>query len=185
MIKITPEGIHYVAKTLIVNRYVNVDILKFYDYEKVVFLNFDSLEKEKIEELKMNGIQVLKGINVKKLDKTKDENIIKIASIKDIELNQAISIANVICDLELSNKGDSLRYRSSNFNQVIAKQFVENNIILAIKIDNLFLNDKIVGRIRQNLNIARQYKVPVMISTFDGEKLFGWYEAMQFLRSLL
>ncbi|MEM4396838.1 MAG: hypothetical protein QXR30_04250 [Candidatus Woesearchaeota archaeon] len=183
MIKITPEGIHYVAKTLIIYDYVDLETLKFYDYEKVIFLNYDSMDIEKIKLLKDASIQVFKGIEIYKNEK-KSSDVVKIASLKDTSIEDSIKFANVIYDLELSEKPDSLRYRSSNFNQVFAKQFVEKNIILGIQMENLLLNDKILGRIKQNLIIARQYKVPVLVSVFNGKRIFGWYEAMQFLRSL-
>ncbi|MEM4500391.1 MAG: hypothetical protein QXD62_03545 [Candidatus Woesearchaeota archaeon] len=176
-LKKTPEGLIYVSKTLITEHIFDPELLEFYDYTRIIML-----DKEKYEKLKNDSNYQKFSIffGSEKLTEGK----IKVLSLKNFPMAKCIEKGHIVYDLELSDDSDSLHVRRSNFNQVYAKQFQERNIILGISFDNLFLNDLIIGRIKQNLIIARQYKIPVLLSLFHTKHIFGWYEAMQFLRSL-
>ncbi len=189
-LKKTPEGLIYVPKVIITKNIKfakNIKLLRFYDYEKIVLI-FDSKEeyekeKETIRELKKN-LKEQKIVLYVSIKNTKKKDVAIFDFNNKENLMKVIKKAHLIYNLEVNSKKDKLNVPYSNFNQVYAKEFAIRNIILGISIKSIS-DVKLIPRIRQNLKLARKYKIPVILSSFDENIIFGWYEAMQMLRVII
>lgn len=85
-----------------------------------------------------------------------------------IKLTQSLKVKPLaIFNLEKNKKSDFLRFRNSNFNQVIAKYFVENKLFYGVNLMSLSSKDNnkyvYLGRLFQNLNICSKYNIPIGI----------------------
>ncbi|MEK6820483.1 MAG: hypothetical protein AABX71_02110, partial [Nanoarchaeota archaeon] len=89
----------------------------------------------------------------------------KIVQGKDISFNRKVLESKKTRMLILSHtdKKDKLKQRDSGLNQVLCKIARENNIILAIDINELKIEDKktkeqILSRIMQNIKLIKKFK---------------------------
>lgn len=85
------------------------------------------------------------------------------------------SIPACVFDLELQKK-DFMHQRGSGFNQVMAKLAKQNNVKLGFSFSTLLSASpiqraKIIGRIKQNIVLARKYKVDTVIASFTTNPL--------------
>lgn len=79
-----------------------------------------------------------------------------------------------IYGFEYVEKKDSLHYRRSGMDQVLAKIMAENNIAYAFSFSDLlntpnYMQSIVLGRMRQNLLLAKKYSVKVIIASFATE----------------
>ncbi len=124
----------------------------------------------------MKGYILIEEKNFEKARKEirQNKNKIIIFSSEDEELNRKIlekETINVLL-LNQSNKKDKLKQRDSGFNQVLAKIAKAKNIIIGINLDEIIHSDKknkakILGRIRQNVELCKKAKLKMM---FFSEK---------------
>ncbi len=92
-----------------------------------------------------------------------------IYSSNDDELNRKV-IEKLDVDvllINLSERKDFQKQRNSGFNQVMAKECKKNNIALGINLDELIeeldskIKGEIFGRIKQNIELCKKYKIKV------------------------
>ncbi len=191
-LKKTPEGLIYAARILITKniKYLkDVELLSFYEYEKIVLMFDSDDEYKKNKELILESKRALSKKNIQLLisiknTKKKDISVYDFENKNEKEMIKIIKNAHLIYNLEVNDKRDKLNVPFSNFNQVYAKEFAMRNIILGISIKSIS-EPRLIPRIRQNLKLARKYKIPTILSSFDENMIFGWYEAMQMLRVIV
>lgn len=121
--------------------------------------------KERIKELKKNNPET--EINTAKLilknTNTKGMNFAK-ANIQTIE-NKHITH---IFDLESLEEKDNHHYRRSGMNQATAKKIKEHGKTIIISTEQLITNkepQRIIGRIQQNLELAKKYDLKIAIAS--------------------
>jgi hypothetical protein len=136
--------------------------------KELLFLySFDSFKASKNSGIVCSGKEVK---NAKK--KTQyvfvkaDANVRKIAEQKPY----------AIVGFETLEKKDSLHYRRSGIDQVLAKIMAEHKIAYAFSFSDLlnapsYMQPIILGRLRQNLMIAKKYGMKVIIASFATEPL--------------
>jgi len=79
--------------------------------------------------------------------------------------------ADILFDLETSDRADFIHHRNSGLNQVICKLAVDRGVSLAVSISSVRkINGKqrsqFIGRTMQNIRFAKKYKIPVLIASF-------------------
>ncbi len=79
-----------------------------------------------------------------------------------------------IVGFEILERKDSLHYRRSGIDQVLAKIMAQNKVAYAFSFSDLlnaphYMQSIILGRMRQNIMIARKYGVKVIIASFASE----------------
>jgi RNase P/RNase MRP subunit p30 len=105
---------------------------------------------------------------------------------KDIEFNRKAleSRKTKILTLSHTNKKDKLKQRDSGLNQVLCKIARDNNIILAIDMNELKVENKktkalILSRIMQNIKLIKKYKNNFKLINYSNKE-----QAFSFLISL-
>ncbi len=126
-------------------------------------------EKLGYDELIFIGNADFSGIKSKiKLNSSK--KIIKSDSAKDRN-NIEERKADVIYEFETLSKKDSMHFRNSGINQVIAKLMKDKKVAYGLSF-SLILNASgreksvLLGRMMQNIRLCRKYKIPVVIASF-------------------
>ena len=110
----------------------------------------------------------------------------KIVQGKDISFNRKVLESKKTRMLILSHtdKKDKLKQRDSGLNQVLCKIARENNIILAIDMNELKIEDKktkaqILSRIMQNIKLIKKFKNNFRLLNYNNKE-----QAFSFLLSL-
>lgn len=90
---------------------------------------------------------------------------------------------------EYLEEKDSLHHRRSGMNQVLMKIIKEKQKILVIGIEDLLIHEDkplIIGRIKQNLKLAKKYSVPIIICSLatKPENLRSKEELKSFIKML-
>jgi len=78
--------------------------------------------------------------------------------------------------LEYIENKDSLHYRRSGIDQVLAKIMADNDVAYAFSFADLmnspsYMQPIILGRMYQNLMLAKKYKVKVILASFASEPM--------------
>ena len=71
-------------------------------------------------------------------------------------------------DFESFEEKDNHHYRRSGMNQAIAKKIKEQNKTMIISVEQIITNKephKIIGRVQQNLELAKKYKLQIAIAS--------------------
>ena len=71
-------------------------------------------------------------------------------------------------DFESLEEKDNHHYRRSGVNQAIAKKIKEQNKTMIISVEQIITNKephKIIGRVQQNLELAKKYKLQIAIAS--------------------
>ena len=78
---------------------------------------------------------------------------------------------NIVFNLEQQEKKDHTHFRSSGFNQVLAKAAHKNKITIGFSLSSLNTNKRtlILGRMLQNLRFCKKYKVNTVFACFSSD----------------
>jgi RNase P/RNase MRP subunit p30 len=139
----------------------------------LLYREFDKNIKEKIKKLqKETKIKLFSGLLVSNVNhsqraSTKYDYVFGKDNRGLIE-NKFVKIHY---DFEVSDKKDFIHYRNSGMNQVLAKIMKEKKKVLAFNINNIIGNHLIMGRITQNIKLARKYKIKMMLASFAKKPL--------------
>ncbi|UCD03814.1 MAG: hypothetical protein JSW73_04720 [Candidatus Woesearchaeota archaeon] len=171
-----------------------IEIAKELGYSGIVFL----YPPKKTKEVKSGDFEVytgllVKGKNISKIKK-KDlgENIIVAQGDGSEEVNRAIlsnKNVDIIIDVSSAKGKEHTHYRKSTLNQVLAKQALKSKITYAINF-NRILNEKerikLIGRVKQNIQIFQKSKVTIIICSFATNKneLRNYSDLVSFARTL-
>jgi hypothetical protein len=90
---------------------------------------------------------------------------------------------------EYLEEKDSMHHRRSGMNQVLMKLIKQNQKILIIGIEDLIIHEDkplIIGRIKQNLKLAKKFKVPIIVASLatKPENLRSKEELKSFIKTL-
>ncbi|MFW6220254.1 MAG: RNase P subunit p30 family protein [Nanoarchaeota archaeon] len=129
-------------------------------------------DKKVLKKAKDNKINLDFGIiaNFNNLDKAK--KLSKIVFIKPgenlrtiIEKKKTTAIFNV----ENETINDSMHYKNSGLNHILAKIMHQNNIYLVFSFSHILKSknkEKLIGKIMQNIKLAQKYNVNTIIASF-------------------
>lgn len=98
-----------------------------------------------------------------------DKRIVK-SSEKDRNLIESKRVS-MIYEFESLNKKDSLNYRNSGMNHIIAKLMADNDVSYGLSF-SMLLNaskeekPKLFGRIIQNIRLCRKFRVKIVVASF-------------------
>jgi RNase P/RNase MRP subunit p30 len=121
----------------------------FNEFCFVQVVNFENLGKVK------------EGLKVVRADK---KNLRKIFESKNVDL---------VVGLESVFGRDNLHYLKSGLNQVLCNLAVKNKIGVGFSFYDILESkekDKVLGRVIQNVNLCKKYKVNFMLGSFAKEK---------------
>lgn len=121
-------------------------------YDELVFVNFTDIAKLK------SGLKLSCSKRIFKSSQ-KDRNLIESRK------------ADVIFEFEQDTKKDSMHFRSSGMNHIIAKLMKEKNVSYGLSFSQLLNKTReeqarLIGRIMQNIRLCRKYKVNVVLGSF-------------------
>lgn len=133
-------------------------------------------KKQKLKELSFkNNIELKVSIIAEDKDIQKARNFSDVIIYQSSQRDQSIlerGKINIIFNLENSYRKDKTHYRFSKYNQVLAKLCANKNISLGISFKNILeeSNNKKravkLGRIIQNIRIAKKYNVDIFLGSF-------------------
>ena len=132
------------------------------------------------------------GLNLIFLEKKKDKYVSKTPEIiltKAVRSNIENRQLKYHFGAEYLEEKDAMHHRRSGFNQVLMKLMKEKEKTLVIAMEPLIEHEDkplIIGRIAQNLKLARKYSVPVIICSLaqKPESLRGKQELKSFIKTL-
>ncbi len=115
--------------------------------------------------------------DLSKLQKTTKIKLSTIKAVESSDKDRAIiegKRAELIYDFEKKAKKDAMHYRNSGLNHVLCKLMHDKKISLGISFSTVLNSSKmqrarILGRMMQNIKLARKYKVPVVVASFASE----------------
>ena len=146
-------------------------LYKFEDY-------FDKRKRIKIGKAGINvkiGILADSSSIYKIKNKLKGENVL--VAFKGTANNKDILERlkpNILFSLEENPRKDFIHQRASGLNHIMCKIAKENDIAIGFSIKSiLYVENKreLLGRIAQNLNLCRKYKVKTIIASFADNPL--------------
>ncbi|MDD5331620.1 MAG: RNase P subunit p30 family protein [Candidatus Nanoarchaeia archaeon] len=124
------------------------------------------------------GFSSFYRINVHNIKSPKDLLKIKdkIIIVKGSEFNYEVlsnSSVDILLDPEPEEARDFLHHRNSGLNKPLTDLAYKKNIIIAFSISRI-LNSKnqaeLLGRIKQNIQICKKSRVPILISSFASNE---------------
>ena len=148
-----------------------LDVARKLQIKSILFL-YDAkkeIKKEELEELKQKNkdIKITTAQLITKNTNKPGMNFAKV-NIQTIE-NKHITH---LYDFESHDEKDNHHYRRSGLNQAAAKKIKQFNKTMIIGIEQLITNKEpqlIIGRIQQNLELAKKYKLNVAIASMAGK----------------
>jgi len=154
------------------------------DTKGIIFLyeNPKKIDLEKIKSLNTKNFHVKSGIIVK--DKVAGKKCDFIFS-KGLRSHFENGNVEIIFGLEEQHKKDKHHYRKSGLNQVLCGLAKSKKIMIGYGFSSVLkAKDRglIVGRMIQNINMCRKYKVQVMIASFaeKPQELRFWKDLVSF-----
>lgn len=145
-------------------------------YKEIYFLYSynDYLNKNKTIPINNKKIKINTGIladkkNIYKV-KTKNRDIFVVfkSSNNDREVIEKAKI-NMIFALEENFRRDFIHQRASGLNQILCKSAKENNITIGFSVKSILNAEnrrEIMGRMTQNINLCRKFKVKTILGSF-------------------
>lgn len=130
-----------------------VEIAEKLGYDELIFIGSTDISKIK-SKIKLNASK-----RVFKSDISKDRNLIERKGV------------DIIYEFEQDRRRDSMHFRNSGINQVIAKLMKEKNLVYGLSFSQI-LNaskleqSKLIGRMIQNIMLCKKYKVKIIIASF-------------------
>lgn len=84
--------------------------------------------------------------------------------------------ADLIYNFEVNTRKDYIHHRASGMNHVIAELLRKKEIVLGVAFSTLLHADPykrgvLMGRIQQNVQLCRKYKVPIVVASFATRPL--------------
>ena len=110
--------------------------------------------------------------NISKISSSKaDINILSTSSNIRFLIENYGNRIGYISSIETSPKSDFLHHRNSGMNHIICSIMKENNISIILSLNSLLSADNkqfplYIGRIKQNIKLARKYKIKVQLASF-------------------
>ena len=103
------------------------------------------------------------------------DKIIIIEGGDDKQNRKAVSSKNVdiLLNPQLGNRKDTPHQRNSGLNQVLCKLAKQNNVAIGFSIKPIQKAKKrriVLGRIMQNIQLCRKYKIPIIVGIYEEEK---------------
>lgn len=91
----------------------------------------------------------------------------------------------ILVNPHMNQMRDSLHFRSSGLNQVLCILCNKNNVAVGFSLNGLD-DQKLLGRVKQNIMLCRKYKVKMKFFTFAENKygLKGREDMLAFLRTI-
>ncbi len=141
--------------------------------------------KEKIPRIKTK-LDILTGALVKSKDVKKEaRSALEIADLilvsgGDDDTNRNASECwecDILCHPESGDRRDAMDYKNSGLDHAMARFMAERKIALEINFSEIMnsyggVRSQLIGRIGQNIKLARKYKTPIIIASGASEK-FG------------
>ena len=144
-----------------------LDVARKLGIKSIIFLYEPKREikKEELKELKEKNpdITINTANHIIKNTNKQGINFAK-ANIQTLE-NKHITH---VYDLESVEEKDNHHYRRSGMNQAIAKKIKEQNKTIIIALEQIITNkepQKLIGRVQQNIELARKYKLQIAIAS--------------------
>ncbi|MEM4248329.1 MAG: RNase P subunit p30 family protein [Candidatus Nanoarchaeia archaeon] len=156
--------------------------------KKAEFLGFDALcfvyglksAKEKRQQLQKlqneTKIKLFLGIlaEQKEIQKAKAfADLVLVRTPQNTQHTIEKEKPDIIFDLELNQQPDSMHFRASGLNHVLCKAAANNQVIIAISLNTILSaqnkqqnQQKIIGRITQNIMLCRKYKAQIAFASF-------------------
>ena len=122
---------------------------------------YDICNPDLAEEAKKLGITIIPALRVIKPIRVKPFTM---AASTDRSLLKSV---DMLYDLELLDKRrDHLHHRNSGLDSTLAKLCKQHGVLIGINLRNLrTLNPVIIGRVMQNIQLARQHKAKMAVFT--------------------
>jgi len=146
-------------------------------YFKEISSKKDLLESPEISGYLISADEKTTRSIIESLKNKKDKKIIAVLAQDDFFNRRMIETCkiNYLVSPELNEERDTLKQRSSGFNQVLAKEAVKKGIAIVISFLELKDLDKkkkaiIIARIIQNIKICRKTKCKIKIASFAKDK---------------
>jgi len=130
--------------------------------KSLLFL-YEPKKERDITKINNKGIKIYTANLILKNTNKQEMNFAK-ANMQTIE-NKDITH---IYDLESFEENDNHHYRRSGMNQTTAKKIKEQDKTIIINIEKIITNkepQKLIGRVQQNLELARKYKLKIAIAS--------------------
>jgi len=159
-----------------------------YDLKK----NLKTVKERILEAQKKTKIKLFYGLLTDAKNVSKARKICDLVLVKSTGDDQAIFERvkpDIVFDLELISRKDSLHFRVSGLNQVLCKFAFANKVIVGFSFSSI-LNTKnrvlILGRIMQNIRFCRKYKVETCFASFASTpyEMRAWHDLVGFLTVL-
>ena len=158
-----------------------VEIASKLGIKKLHFLyDFNDYNEEKVQKKLLSiknhhNISIETGIivNQKNLNKAQQQSKFLVAksSDKDRFFIESKKI-RLIYGLEEASKNDYLHQRASGLNHITCELSKKNNVSIGFSYSSLFNNSHaaslLMGRMMQNINLCRKYKVKTIIGSFSN-----------------
>lgn len=141
------------------------------------------MQIDKLYKIKMNVLPMektlIKAENIKQLkSKLNKAQGFVIVDVNDEKILRAIindRKVRVLINVENSSHKDFMHARNSGLNQVLCKILKERNIIVGFSFDSVYNKDGmeraiLLGRMMQNVNLCRKFKVKMAVVDFLGNK---------------
>ena len=152
-------------------------------YKGIYFLyNLDDyLNKNKKFEIKTKKIKINIGIiadykNIYKIkNKLKDKDVF--VAVKSSDNDKEIiekSGVSMIFSFEENSRRDFIHQRASGLNHILCKSAKENNVTIGFSVKSILdaeNKQEILGRMMQNMNLCRKFKVKTAIASFAQKPL--------------
>lgn len=142
-------------------------------YDELVFIGNVDVSKLK------SKIKLTASKRIFKSDVSKDRNLIESKR------------AEMIFEFEQDKRKDTMHFRNSGINQVIAKLMKEKNAAYGLSFSQVLNAGKeqrarLIGRIMQNIRLCKKYKVKIIIGSFAGSpyEMRDYRDLLAFARNL-
>jgi ribonuclease P/MRP protein subunit RPP1 len=168
---------------------LNQDVLLYQEFKMIDFVLPKNNEKEFIEiSKKLDFTSLIFCYPLSSFPKQKIKNQKYAVICSDKEIQKAKKLSNIILlntnnrslfdkknlilfDLEKLNTKDSMHYRNSGINHILAKLCSKNNIKILFSFNSLLnskkmLTSQLIGRMKQNIKLTRKYKIKTIIASF-------------------
>ncbi len=142
-------------------------------YSELVFVGNSDVSNIKTK------LKLISSKRISKSDIKKDRGLIE---------NKKVDI---IYEFEQMNRKDSMHFRNSGLNQVIAKLMKEKDVAYGLSFSQILNSSKearavMIGRMMQNIKICKKYKVPIIIASFSRNpyEMRDYRDLIAFARTL-
>ena len=137
----------------------------------------DFVTNKELEDNNHIFVEIIKASSVKelikKIDKQKGGVVVQGSSDSINQFCVESKKVDILLHPESERTKDFMKARDAGLNQVLAKEAAKNKVAIGISIyEILNTNQKehMLGRIIQNIQVCRQYHVPMVLANFSKTK---------------